>query len=1246
MKNSKFKTRLRLLGLGIFNFTFLILNCPATSVFFPVSEMTGMTNDVTLNVRAVNNPVIYNGRFYYQPRLGTNLTTVGGFVTNSFVPGRYTVTVAGLQKAWNMYVTNSSATLSAVDLSSAITIYSGIQSITGRSIEVTNDGLGHLTITDTNSGSGFPLTADGNLAGFSLTNGGTVSASNVWDKSNVKWWGAVGDGVTDDTAAVQAAYNYQRTNGGLLYFPASATGYKFNLLVTNNNITLRGDTINSTFGTGASCVPADLTRPIVQVGDDSGLVYGFHMENMSFQAANATNALYMFGGAFNSVIENCGFYSGANSVKVEGGASYPASLITFQNCVFSGGTNSCFWFNNPASGSYATAVTLNSCHISGAASGFAVRIEGGQLNSVSSYYDMADNHGIWTARSGYLAGFYENLDSIPTGEGVVTASDSSIRSLSDYIRGHFIMVGTSTIKYLDTTSQTLGSGTYISDPIFADYQSRIASLQIPEPVSFVNEGMFFGYGTFNTGEADITAVEVGGAFKPMRIAAGSVDVQTGLGSTASALQITSNATVKVINSLGAGIEPQSNYKVIIGATNGGTVWPLAIASRNTNTAAHGVGLTFFDHGYESGGGSPSLLGGIAGKRLSPGSDYNSSLHFYLNDTNYPGAVEENLTEAASISITSTGKMVLNVKGGFSTDGSFVMRMPTNQSMDAAMLQAAGTAGHTKWGFDAGSQTNLVNAPVVYAGDASVTVLTNTVAATGQKTYSITTTGTNSAVVTNVFLRAGSSRILLTTNATTDWTVDAPTSYPILSSGTNYTSMIENTNGSSLLITNAGVTLKLESGAVKIGAGNNLELGGNQIAGWNDVTNFFTQIGGGGGVTPTNTTGLPGVVTDGGRGIGTNLSTLATTAQLQSATNNLDGQKLLSLSVSNAAIANSTINSNKFDAATRALFGAGGASGGVYSWTNDVNANEHELTQVTLISGSTNGISPALILSSADTEAAIWLYGAPQPTLYSNPSYGHTFDGPVTMNQGTVLGFTTNAAAANSISNAANLSTASFSAPAASIGTLTLDTPPGTGSFLAVSNNAGTNYLVVTNAPAGGDVTSAQLASATNNLNGTAVTVGTVADARIASTITRDTEWDTIAEIVTATGSDIVTNNRSGTLTIGKLISNGQMESYGAVSVTTNSWATNTALTMVNGYQAALGANTGCGIPGVVVQIANKEQYASLTIKASGDVTFTNTPGIKFSDYSTSRVITNGNFARIDIVLIPGFSTNAFISQTR
>ena len=48
------------------------------------------------------------------------------------------------------------------------------------------------------------------------TFGGVVRGDSVWDKSNVKWWGAKGDGITDDTVSVQAAFD---SGIGEVYFP-------------------------------------------------------------------------------------------------------------------------------------------------------------------------------------------------------------------------------------------------------------------------------------------------------------------------------------------------------------------------------------------------------------------------------------------------------------------------------------------------------------------------------------------------------------------------------------------------------------------------------------------------------------------------------------------------------------------------------------------------------------------------------------------------------------------------------------------------------------------------------------------------------------------------------------------------------------------------------------------------------------------------------------------------------------------
>lgn len=53
---------------------------------------------------------------------------------------------------------------------------------------------------------------------ISATN--TIKASNIWDRSNVKWWGANGDRATDDTAAIQSTFDVAtNSGGGTIFFP-------------------------------------------------------------------------------------------------------------------------------------------------------------------------------------------------------------------------------------------------------------------------------------------------------------------------------------------------------------------------------------------------------------------------------------------------------------------------------------------------------------------------------------------------------------------------------------------------------------------------------------------------------------------------------------------------------------------------------------------------------------------------------------------------------------------------------------------------------------------------------------------------------------------------------------------------------------------------------------------------------------------------------------------------------------------
>ena len=58
---------------------------------------------------------------------------------------------------------------------------------------------------------------------------------------NVKWWGAVGDGVANDTAAIQMAMDTIPSEGGSLYFPSGLYLCPEGGLVANNQIFFIGD---------------------------------------------------------------------------------------------------------------------------------------------------------------------------------------------------------------------------------------------------------------------------------------------------------------------------------------------------------------------------------------------------------------------------------------------------------------------------------------------------------------------------------------------------------------------------------------------------------------------------------------------------------------------------------------------------------------------------------------------------------------------------------------------------------------------------------------------------------------------------------------------------------------------------------------------------------------------------------------------------------------------------------------------
>lgn len=104
---------------------------------------------------------------------------------------------------------------------------------------------------------------------------------------NVKWWGAKGDGVTDDTTAIQIALNAITANGGgNLYFPKSTGAYQVSSTLTNfNRITLSGD------GPEMSFIKSNITGNgnLIDAFRDMNLRASFHIRDLTFTGAGTTD---------------------------------------------------------------------------------------------------------------------------------------------------------------------------------------------------------------------------------------------------------------------------------------------------------------------------------------------------------------------------------------------------------------------------------------------------------------------------------------------------------------------------------------------------------------------------------------------------------------------------------------------------------------------------------------------------------------------------------------------------------------------------------------------------------------------------------------------------------------------------------------------------------------------------------------------------------------------------------------------
>lgn len=171
----------------------------------------------------------------------------------------------------------------------------------------------------------------------SADNGGTIivdASGKRWKRIfdgeiSVLWFGAKGNGVADDTAAIQAAIN----SGKSVFFPAGTYNCGSAINFTCSNVMF--------FGAGSSSVITSLTQvsPVV-LGDCSNLVFA----NLYFQTSVTSGTESVYGviksenaALTNIVFDRC-FFSAANAatngVKIINEAAKVSDGIYFRNCRF------------------------------------------------------------------------------------------------------------------------------------------------------------------------------------------------------------------------------------------------------------------------------------------------------------------------------------------------------------------------------------------------------------------------------------------------------------------------------------------------------------------------------------------------------------------------------------------------------------------------------------------------------------------------------------------------------------------------------------------------------------------------------------------------------------------------------------------------------------------------------------------------------------------------------------------------
>ena len=229
------------------------------------------------------------------------------------------------------------------------------------------------TVTSTMIASGTIIDADVNISGainatkLNFLQAGASGVARTVDSKlkdvvSVKDFGAVGDGVTDDTTFIQAAIDSLPATGGTVFIPAGT--YLVGILDMPNSpkvVNLIGAGMFSTFLQMATAA-GPVIRKVQTVGNISGALFSdFSVKaNASSDKTNLAHKAFLLSGWSNSHFKRLGYKSagttpGSGSVGVVfdlAAHPYLSYQNTFEgiNCSISYGPSRVFYLNNNGQG--------------------------------------------------------------------------------------------------------------------------------------------------------------------------------------------------------------------------------------------------------------------------------------------------------------------------------------------------------------------------------------------------------------------------------------------------------------------------------------------------------------------------------------------------------------------------------------------------------------------------------------------------------------------------------------------------------------------------------------------------------------------------------------------------------------------------------------------------------------------------------------------------------------------------------